>query len=320
MTIDRRRYAAAVHAHRNLAADWRGWLDTMVHPTAQLRAGAPVNEVASRDAWGDALFAPLARAFPDLERRTDILLHGRFVDGDWFASAGALVGRFDRDLWGIPATGRPHWLRFGWFDRVEDGAVVETILLLDLSRLLIEAGRWPLRPPLGEAWWPAPATHDGVRLEPGNATDDAASLALVEAMIAGLMRYDGHDLRSMGMTRFWSDQFLWYGPGAIGSARGHADYERAHQRPFLASFPDRVGGNHRCRIGDGPYVASTGWPSIRATHSGVGLLGLPASGTAVTMRVMDFWRREADWLVENWVFIDLPDLLGQLGVDLGLRA
>jgi hypothetical protein len=31
---------------------------------------------------------------------------------------------------------------------------------------------------------------------------------------------------------------------------------------------------------------------------------------------MDWWRREGDLLVENWVFIDMIDLFLQLGVDL----
>ena len=34
------------------------------------------------------------------------------------------------------------------------------------------------------------------------------------------------------------------------------------------------------------------------------------------MRVADWWRREGDTLRENWVLIDLPDLLLQMGVDL----
>ncbi|WP_197409834.1 ester cyclase, partial [Haloferax profundi] len=49
--------------------------------------------------------------------------------------------------------------------------------------------------------------------------------------------------------------------------------------------------------------------------SGDGWLGLPATGETVTMRVMDFWRREDDLLAENWVFIDMIDLLNQMGVD-----
>jgi hypothetical protein len=31
---------------------------------------------------------------------------------------------------------------------------------------------------------------------------------------------------------------------------------------------------------------------------------------------MDFWRREDDMLVENWVFIDMVDLISQFGIDL----
>ncbi|MEM8978080.1 MAG: hypothetical protein AAGD04_01220 [Pseudomonadota bacterium] len=35
----------------------------------------------------------------------------------------------------------------------------------------------------------------------------------------------------------------------------------------------------------------------------------------VFMRVCDWWRREGDLLVENWVFVDVPHLLLQLGRD-----
>ena len=55
---------------------------------------------------------------------------------------------------------------------------------------------------------------------------------------------------------------------------------------------------------------------MRATHSGHGWIGLEATGQHVGMRVMDFWRREDDRLSENWVMIDVPDLLRQLGMDL----
>ena len=33
------------------------------------------------------------------------------------------------------------------------------------------------------------------------------------------------------------------------------------------------------------------------------------------MRVMDFWKREGGLLDENWVFIDLLDLLHQMDFD-----
>ena len=42
------------------------------------------------------------------------------------------------------------------------------------------------------------------------------------------------------------------------------------------------------------------------------------------MRVMDFWRvaegNDGPRLAENWVMIDIPDLLAQLGVDVFSRA
>ncbi|MFX8172471.1 hypothetical protein ABTK94_19380, partial [Acinetobacter baumannii] len=57
------------------------------------------------------------------------------------------------------------------------------------------------------------------------------------------------------------------------------------------------------------------WPSVRATHTGGGWLGMPPTDKRIGMRVMDFWRREGDLLAENWVFIDIPDLLLQMGVD-----
>ncbi len=37
------------------------------------------------------------------------------------------------------------------------------------------------------------------------------------------------------------------------------------------------------------------------------------------MRVMDFWRRDGDRFRENWVLIDIPELLLQMGFDMFTR-
>ena len=71
-------------------------------------------------------------------------------------------------------------------------------------------------------------------------------------------------------------------------------------------------------MAEGNFVATTGWPSVRATHKG-DYLGVAATGRPITMRVMDWWRCEGDLLVENWVFIDLPHLMLQMDVDLLAR-
>ena len=314
--MDKTRYWQLIESNRDLGKSYVSFTDTLYATDCNFNAGAPVDHCAGTASILEHFWQPLVHAFPDLERRTDILMSGQFKDGDWFASSGYFVGHFQNDLFGIKASGRPHFLRYGWFDRVVGDTVAESYVLLDLTRLMIETGQWPLRPQLGENWSPAPATQDGVTLCAADPVESEKSLKLVEAMIAGLMSYDQKSLSSMGMTRFWTPQFQWYGPGGIGSARGHADYERAHQGPFLEAFPDRIGGNHKCRIGENSYVASTGWPSINAKHSGDGWIGIPATGKRITQRIMDFWRREDDLLVENWVFIDMVDLIGQFGIDL----
>jgi predicted ester cyclase len=289
----------------------------------ELTAFAPVNGLTGPVDYETGLLAPLRVAFPDGEERCDIRMAGHYapknhVAGDWVASSGHIAGVFAAPLFGIPATGQVAFVRFGRFERFVNGVIVETLLLLDLPALMMQAGVWPLSPSMGPyGMAPGPRAQDGiVARDVGGGVE---SLALVEAMIGGLHKFTGEGLKSMGMRGYWTPNFWWYGPAPIGNFRGHKDYERGHQLPFLTAFPDRVGGNHRARIGEGAFVASTGWPSITATHKGGGWLGLAPTQRAITMRVMDFWRREGDRLDENWVMIDLIDLLAQMGLDVFAR-
>lgn len=277
----------------------------------RLSAFHPVNGGVGRDFVRHRLLEPLAGAFPDYEVRTDIALRGVFHGEEWTATSGNLLGRFVASLFGIPPTGRVAFMRFGCFQRWHGGKVAETLLIIDLPSLMLQAGRWPLAEPLGPDWL-APPPHRGRAIWPEG--DGVASLAIVESMIAGLMRFDGN-LRAMNMRDSFAENFWWFGPGPIGCFRGFDDYYRGHATPFLTAFPDRVGGNHRARFGAGDFVASTGWPSITATHVGSGWLGLERTGRAITLRVMDFWRAKNGKLVENWVMIDIPELLAQLGLD-----
>jgi predicted ester cyclase len=301
------------HLHRELWRDGGTGFVSAWAEEAAVTVGAPIEVLEGRAGLKAGLIDRLLASFPDCEYRPLLNLSGRFKGGDWCSACGVFVGSFNTAFCGIAPTGRKHWLRVGWFDRIEGGEIVESFIMLDLAQLLIDTGQWTMRPQPGESWWPAPSWPPEAEGNKAQPDDSQTSLDLVEAMIGGLMSYDRQSLASMGMKRFWTPQFQWYGPGGIGSARGHANYEAVHQQPFLTAFPDRVGGNHKCRIGDGMLVASTGWPSIRATHLGSGWLGLSATNKSITMRVMDFWRREGDMLVENWVMIDMVDLLAQLG-------
>jgi predicted ester cyclase len=283
-----------------------------------LRCVHPIDDCLGLEEAEAQLITPLSAAFPDMVIRTALAMRGDFAGNHWQAFSGHIHGRFVAPLLGIPPTGRIAHLRFGVFERIEDDRVVETLALFDLPSLMMQAGAWPLAPAIGSMLMaPPPATGTAFWPE-SDAAETAKSLHMVEAMIGGLKRFDG-SLGSMGMTSFWHDDFWWFGPDPIGSFQGHRDYERGHQHPFLTAFPDRVGGNHRARFAQGALIASTGWPSIHATHLGGGWLGLAPTGLKVTMRVMDFWRRDGDLLAENWVMIDIPDLLQQMGIDVFAR-
>lgn len=282
------------------------------HPFGTLDGPAAVEE---------RFWRPLRRAFPDLQRRDDVCIAGGFETGDWVAATGHYAGTWMQDWLGFGPTRRLTFLRYGEFYRYQDGRMAEARIVLDLIEVLRQCGRdplpaWPGAPGLS----PAPQTQDGIHLQSSDAAETKRSRDLVEDMIfGGLRAFDGADLRSMGMERYWHPGMMWYGPGGIGSNRGIDGFQRDHQRPFLEAFPDRAGGNHRARIADGAYVASTGWPSLRATHRGP-YLGVPATGAAITMTVMDWWRRDGNLLAENWVFIDMPALFLQLGRDLLAEA
>jgi predicted ester cyclase len=314
----KRDFIDGVERHaRGAGRSVRTWVEHAFAENAQLHAPCPFDDLADRRAALDSFWSPLLAAIPDLERRDDVVIEGAWAAGNWIAALGHWEGTFERAWLDIPPTGGAVSLRYGEFHRLESGRIVETYLLIDIPDLMRQAGRWPFAPVRGASdRWPGPATRDGVDPTPADPVESQRSLALVEAMIAGLMRFDGARLESMEMEKYWREGFMWYGPAPIGTGRGLRGFQDVHQRAFLSAFPDRKGGNHKCRIGDGAYVGSTGWPSIRATHTGPDFMNLPATGRAITMRVMDFWRREGDLLAENWVFIDIPDLLRQLGMPL----
>lgn len=220
------------------------------------------------------------------------------------------------DWLGIPATGDTVYVRIGEFYRVEDSKIVEARILLDLVDVMRQAG-YPVLPKSRglDLLVPGPQMSDGLLLTQQDSDETRHTLLVLMGMMSGLHTFDQKDLSSMNVQGHWHKDMMWYGPCGIGTAREVAGFQKHHQKPFLHAFPDRIGANHRARIAEGMYVASTGWPSVSATHRG-DYLGVPATNKAIDMRVADWWRREGDVLRENWVMIDLPELLLQMGVDL----
>ncbi|QXT39416.1 ester cyclase [Gymnodinialimonas ceratoperidinii] len=287
---------------------------------ARIEVSAPVGTLTGPEEIVAGLIAPLRAALRPARRR-DLMVFGgenrRDNGGDWVTALTHVTGLFTAPLWGVPPSGKLVYLRIGEFWRVESGKIAEARLIVDLLDLIHQAGHWPL----DEAHYgapiifPAPETQDG--LCPANREDGAAALDVVETMLGALHVFDPGSFSSEGQVGAggtWAPDFAWYGPGGIGSTVSWPGFVDHHRAPFLRAFPDRKGGNHYARVGDGNYAAVSGWPSMTMTHRDT-YLGVPATGKALTLRVMDFYRVEGGLIAENWVLLDYIDLLQQMGVD-----
>jgi len=275
----------------------------------------PFNTLRGSGQAAGEFWDPLYRAFPDAERRLDIFVGDMFKDEYWVTCLGHLCGTFDHAWLDIPPTGELAYIRVGEFYLVRDGRIARAHVLLDIPDVMRQAGVYPFRPMPGVAGFaPGPRMHDGIRL--GDDDPKQRALETVLGMHEALHDFDGVDVDSMDHARFWSDHFLYHAPCGIGSSRGMEGFRQCHQRPFLASFPDRQGREHYVRISDGPIACTSHWGTLTATHLGSDWLGLPATGKTIRMRVADWYCCDSDWrLHENWLMMDILDICMQMGFD-----
>lgn len=130
--------------------------------------------------------------------------------------------------------------------------------------------------------------------------------AVIEAMVDGL-----NDHRIDDIGQFFADGFRWRGNQGCGVKRGLKEFQDNWQRPFQAAFSQKVCIDE-ARLFMGEWAAAFG--RQEAVHSGE-FMGLPPTGKRVEIRYMDFWKVKDGKIVENWVMVDFPHVLAQLGVD-----
>lgn len=294
------------------------------HAEAQVNVTHPVNELHSREEAARQLWEPLRHAIPDVERREHIVAGGRYQDGDWIGSWGHYLGTFENDWLGIPATRGVVTVRYAEGHELRDGKIATSYVFIDWLDLMRQIGFWPLAPSLGrEMMWLPPMTQDGVILKAQDNAVSARSIERILRMHAALGYYSGEPpkrevLDIMEMAKHWHPNFMWFGPAGIGTTRGLKGFEDYHQIPFLVAFPNRGGTDvgHFIRIGDGHYAVTGGWGYLQATHLGNDFLGMPPTGKHLRMRVMDFYHCDDETIIENWIPIDIPHMLLQMGVDI----
>lgn len=128
----------------------------------------------------------------------------------------------------------------------------------------------------------------------------------VERMVDGL-----NDHLIEGIGAFFADTFRWMGNAGCGTKNGLKQFQDNWQRPFQAAFSDKV-CTDEARIVQGEWMAAFG--AQIATHSGE-FMGILPTGKRVEIRYMDFWKVKEGKIVENWVMVDFPHVMRQLGVD-----
>ena len=301
-------------------------INAAMHQDVNWNGSEPINQIAGAEAVFTDYMRPLMTAFPDLKWRPYVFMGGTDDVGDeWVSGCGYLTGTFAQDWLGIPASNDKTNIGFGQFYVMREGKIAENYLILDVLGVMRQAGFQILPPSRGMEGGkiPGPLAGDGILLTEQDELESRKSAQLTRTAMNGLGRYvrsrDGGDMSRMEHENYWHPQMHWYGYTGIGATFSQEEFEDFHQRPWLHGFGDRhvslPGGRHMGFVGEGLYSAGGIWDVPFSINHG-DYLGFPATKKMMTIRDFDWWKREGDYLIENWIPIDLIDIFKQMGVDI----
>ncbi len=129
---------------------------------------------------------------------------------------------------------------------------------------------------------------------------------VIEGMVDGL-----NDHRIADIGEFFAEGFRWMGNTGRGTEEGLREFQDNWQKPFQAAFSDKVCVDE-ARLYMGEWAAAFG--RQEAVHSGR-FMGVEPTDKRVTIRCMDFRKVVDGKIVDNYVMVDSPHVLAQLGVD-----
>ena len=148
--------------------------------------------------------------------------------------------------------------------------------------------------------------EQGALTEKNDLSKTGETRRVVERMVDGL---NDHEIDGMG--EFFHQDFRWIGNAGSGVKNGLKAFQDNWQRPFQAAFSEKVCIDE-ARLAEGEWMAAFG--RQEATHSGE-FMGIAPTGKRVEIRYMDFWKVQDGKIVSNWVMVDFPYVMRQLGVD-----
>ncbi len=129
---------------------------------------------------------------------------------------------------------------------------------------------------------------------------------VIENMVDGL-----NDHRITDIGDFFSHNFRWMGNQGCGTKNGLKEFQENWQQPFQEAFGDKVCIDE-ARLYMGEWSAAFGRQEV--VHHGE-FMGVKPTGKKIEIRYMDFWKVENGKITDNWVMVDFPHVLAQLGVD-----
>ena len=130
---------------------------------------------------------------------------------------------------------------------------------------------------------------------------------VIESMVDGL---NDHRIEDIG--EFFSENFRWMGNFGCGTKSGLKEFQDNWQKPFQEAFSNKVCIDE-ARLFMGEWAAAFG--RQEAIHSGE-FMGIQPTGKKVEIRYMDFWKVSEGKIKDNWVMVDFPFVMKQLGVDI----
>ena len=130
---------------------------------------------------------------------------------------------------------------------------------------------------------------------------------VIESMVDGL---NDHRIEDIG--EFFSENFRWMGNFGCGTKFGLKEFQDNWQKPFQEAFSNKVCIDE-ARLFMGEWAAAFG--KQEAIHSGE-FMGIKPTGKKVEIRYMDFWKVSEGKIKDNWVMVDFPFVMKQLGVDI----
>ncbi len=123
----------------------------------------PVNEFEGANTFKEKFWLPLFEAFPDIERREQLVIGGTFRDRVQVGSVSMLSGTFKKPIFGIKPINKMVNLKCCEVHELKNDKIVESYILIDLLDLIFQTGKNPVNPSRGsEGNWLNPINTDGV--------------------------------------------------------------------------------------------------------------------------------------------------------------